>query len=80
MGITNSTISGNLAVGAEGGYVQNVAGSAFGGGIFNSGIVSAVNTTIHGNTAKPRPKASQVFLNPGNGFGGGVYNSGTLNG
>ncbi len=74
--LSNSTFSGNLAIGAPAGTYNT--GPGFGGGVFNSGSVCAMNTTIHGNTAQAGPTANQALLNPGNGFGGGVYNSGTL--
>jgi hypothetical protein len=57
--ITNCTVSGNTAGGGE--------ISGFGGGIFNSGTLTIVNSTVSGNAT--------VGISGG---GGGIVNSGTL--
>jgi len=59
MNITNCTVSGNTAGGGE--------ISGFGGGIFNSGTLTIVNSTVSGNAT--------VGISGG---GGGIVNSGTL--
>jgi hypothetical protein len=66
VGITNTTLSGNAAVGGAGGAVNSVAaapGSGFGGAIFNrSGLIAILNATIANNRADQG--------------GGGIYNLG----
>ncbi len=57
--ITNCTVSGNTAGGGE--------ISGFGGGIYNSGTLTIVNSTVSGNTT--------IGISGG---GGGIVNSGTL--
>jgi hypothetical protein len=57
--ITNCTVSGNTAGGGE--------ISGFGGGIFNSGTLTIVNSTVSGNAT--------VGISGG---GGGIVNNGTL--
>jgi hypothetical protein len=72
--LTNSTLSGNLALGGGGYYYGNV-GSGFGGGFFSSGTLQAINSTIALNTARSgAPGYSSA--NQGSGLGGGLYNSG----
>jgi hypothetical protein len=74
MWLTNSTVSGNLALGGAGSFVGDV-GSGFGGGVFNSATLQAVNTTIFGNIARSG-KPGYSFANQGSGLGGGLYNNG----
>jgi hypothetical protein len=65
LAITNSTLSGNAAIGGAGGSISSPAasGSGLGGAIFNrSGFVTLLNTTIANNRADQG--------------GGGIYNLG----
>jgi hypothetical protein len=59
--ITNSTISGNTAT-------ATTSDSSYGGGIYNSGTLTVISSTISGNTATTSDSS----------YGGGIYNSGTL--
>lgn len=80
MWLTNSTLSGNLALGGDGSS-QGSVGSGFGGGVFNSATLQAVNSTLFGNIARSGTPGYTV-ANQGSGLGGGLYNNGgamTLN-
>ena len=64
--LTDSTLSGNHAVGGIGGYGAYADGSATGGGLYNYGSATLTNTTVSGNSTQW--------------WGGGLYNApgGTL--
>lgn len=80
MTITDSTVSGNVALGSDGGGIANagtmtildstVSGNGSrggnGGGITNTGNLSILDSTVSGNRAT-------IYL------GGGIYNAGLLN-
>ena len=74
--LTNSTISGNSAVGGLRGELAasafgqpGVAGSGFGGGVFNlNGTIEVLSSTLSGNMATNGGAAV------GTGAGGGVFN------
>lgn len=64
--LTDCTISGNSA-----GTTNNSSYSSFGGGILNSGNLTAVGGSIRGNTV------SHVNLSAYGAFGGGISNTGS---
>ncbi|MEW5860144.1 MAG: filamentous hemagglutinin N-terminal domain-containing protein [Cyanobacteriota bacterium] len=77
--VSNSTLSGNTAVGIYGG----------GGGIYNSGTVKVSNSTLSGNTASYYGGGiynsgtldvsnSTLSGNTVSNYGGGIYNYGTV--
>lgn len=70
--ITNTTISGNAALGIPS------SGRPEGGGIYNGGKLTIYKSTVSGNVA--RPCGSYYLMNSchGSGSGGGIYNGGTL--
>jgi hypothetical protein len=72
--VTNSTFSGNGAIGGGNGCYSS------GGGIYNSGTLTVTNSTFSGNSATGGDGGSNgnVGTNGGNGSGGGIYNGGTL--
>jgi hypothetical protein len=73
--VTNSTVTGNKAVGGAGTY-EGSAANASGGGIDSSGTLTLNDTTISGNTATGGPggPAPGIYSNgpDGVGQGGGV--------
>ncbi len=75
--LTNSTLSGNAAIGGAGGpggfNAAGSGGSGFGGGLFNlDGIVIAINSTVVSNTVIPGGTGG-TGGSIGSTAGGGIY-------
>jgi len=72
--LTNSTLSGNLALGGVSDSSGNV-GSGLGGGVFCQGTLQADNCTIAGNTAGSGAPGHNMATQC-SGLGGGLCNNG----
>src|SRR5207237_1182442 len=82
--LTNSVVTGNVAIARDGADGVNSYGQALGGGILNAGSLILTGSAVTGNLAKggnlgnndPNDTGDDNFV--GAGAGGGIANVGSL--
>jgi hypothetical protein len=81
LALSDCTISGNTAIGADGDVSTPNGGDGAGGGIYNSNVLTLTSCSIISNTAtggNGAPGSSMFSSAGGSGAGGGIYSDGSL--